>query len=119
MNIINMSGSVSGGSQRHVHELEGSVMIAEKKCDPHNHRFAVVTGPATTGGSGHVHDVVFRTDFYEDHYHEFRGKTKSAVRVGDRHVHFLEGETFGSDGHCHDFRAATMIEDPIGEDCGC
>jgi hypothetical protein len=115
MNIINMSGgSDCPEAQRHDHELEGSVMIAERQEDPHNHRFATVTGPAIPSGKSHVHDVKFRTDFYEDHFHEFQGKTLGAVEVGDRHVHFIEGETFMSEGHCHEFRAATMIDDPIG-----
>ena len=101
--------------QRHVHELLGSVQIATEECeDPHNHRFATVSGQAIlVGGGDHVHEVIFRTDFYEDHFHEFRGRTLGAVPVGDRHVHYLAGTTTEEEDHYHDFRAATMIEDPI------
>jgi hypothetical protein len=104
--------------QKHVHEIVGSVQIAERGEDPHNHRFATVSGEAipTTCGKNHVHQVRFRTDFYEGHYHEFFGTTCPAVEVGDRHVHFLESVTTENDGHKHCFRVATLIEDPIGED---
>lgn len=112
---INVS-PFSEDTQRHVHEVQGSVMIAEERGYPHNHRFATVTGDAIPSGNGdHVHDVSFRTDFYEDHYHEFSGRTGGAIRVGDRHVHFLCSHTTVNDGHRHDFRFSTLIEDPIGE----
>ena len=102
--------------QKHVHELLGSVEIAERKEDPHNHRFATVTDEAIQVGPSHVHNVRFRTDFYEDHFHEFIGTTTIAIPVGDgRHVHFLKSITTQNDGHRHTFRAATLIEDPIGE----
>ena len=102
--------------QRHVHEVEGSVEIAERQEDPHNHRFATVSGQAIPIGNGdHVHLVRFRTDFYEDHFHEFKGKTGGMIPVGDRHVHFLESVTTVVDGHQHEFRVATLIDDPIGE----
>ena len=103
--------------QTHVHEMVGSVQIAEAQTDPHNHRFAVVTGEAIPAGKGdHVHDVKFRTDFYEDHFHEFCGRTQGAIPVGDgRHVHFLDSVTEQSEGHRHKFRVATLIDDPIGE----
>lgn len=100
--------------QEHVHEILGSVMIAEPREDPHNHRFATVSCEQIGTGINHFHEVKFRTDFYEGHYHEFCGRTTGAVIVGDRHVHFLRGETTENDGHTHDFRAATLIEDPIG-----
>ncbi|MDF2943881.1 MAG: hypothetical protein K0S01_2739 [Herbinix sp.] len=104
--------------QRHVHELVGSVKIAEEEDDPHNHRFATVTGEAIPyGDHDHVHEVVFRTDFFEDHFHEFRGKTGCAIPVGDRHVHFIESVTTVNDGHRHNFEAATLINDPIGDNC--
>ena len=62
--------------QHHVHEVQGSVKIAEPIDDPHNHRFATVSGEAIPTRNGdHVHEVVFRTDFYEEHFHEFCGKT--------------------------------------------
>jgi hypothetical protein len=102
--------------QRHVHEVQGSVEIAERNVDPHNHRFATVTGEARpVNNLNHVHDIAFRTDFYEDHFHEFFGTTGLAIRVGDRHVHFLKSVTTLVDGHRHEFRVATLIEDPIGE----
>ena len=101
--------------QTHVHEMLGSVEIAEATTDPHNHRFATVTGPAIFCGLSHVHEVFFRTDFYEDHYHEFCGRTLGAIDVNDRHVHFLDSVTMVSEDHQHDFKVATLIEDPIGD----
>lgn len=104
--------------QRHVHEVQGSTRIAERCEDPHNHRFATVSGEAIPYGCDHYHEVRFRTDFYEDHFHEFCGRTSGAIPVGgNRHVHFLESVTTVNDGHSHKFRVATLIEDPIGEDC--
>jgi hypothetical protein len=103
--------------QRHVHEIQGSVKIAEREEDPHNHRFATVSGEAIPQHDGdHIHEVMFRTDFYEGHFHEFRGRTLGAVKVGDRHVHFLESVTTVNDGHRHEFRFATLIDDPIGDE---
>lgn len=102
--------------QTHVHEIQGSVMIAEREEDPHNHRFATVSGEAIpVDPDNHVHDVYFRTDFYEDHFHEFCGRTYPAIQVGDRHVHFLKSVTTVVDGHQHAFRFATLIQDPIDE----
>ncbi len=98
--------------QFHVHEVQGSVQIAEPH-DPHNHRFATVTGKAIpTCGGDHVHEVKFRTDFYENHFHEFCGTTCGAIDVGDRHVHFLKSVTSINDGHNHEFRFGTLINDP-------
>ena len=102
--------------QRHVHEILGSVEIAERQEDPHNHRFATVSGEAIGTGLDHFHEVRFRTDFYENHYHEYRGKTSCAIDVGDRHVHFLESVTTENDGHRHSFRVATLINDPIADE---
>lgn len=103
--------------QKHVHEVQGSVMIAEREENPHNHRFATVTGEAIPCGTeDHFHEIRFRTDFYENHFHEFCGKTGGAIQVGDRHVHFLKSVTTENDGHQHEFRLATFIEDPIGEE---
>ena len=102
--------------QKHVHELQGSVMIAEREEDPHNHRFCTVTGeaiPCMGNEHDHVHEVVFRTDFYEDHFHEFRGMTGGAIPVGNRHVHFIESVTSEEECHRHCFEAATLIENPI------
>lgn len=103
--------------QTHVHEVLGSVWIAEAATDPHNHRFAVVTCDVIPVGTrDHVHEVKFRTDFYEDHFHEFSGRTQGAIPVGNgRHVHFLESVTEQNEGHRHKFRVATLIDDPIGE----
>ncbi|QHI71773.1 YmaF family protein [Aminipila terrae] len=103
--------------QSHVHEVLGSVEIAEPNTDPHNHRFASVTGQVIPiRGNNHIHELNFRTDFYEDHFHEFCGKTGPAIPVGDdRHVHFLESVTLVSEGHRHEFRVATLINDPIGD----
>lgn len=102
--------------QTHVHEVLGSLEIAEPQEDPHNHRFATLSGEAIFCGSDHFHKIKFRTDFYENHFHEFCGKTLGAIPVGDdRHVHFLESVTSVNDGHRHDFRVATLIENPIGE----
>jgi len=105
--------------QTHVHEIQGSVMIAEEREDPHNHRFATVSGEVIRTGPNprnHVHKVFFRTDFYENHFHEFCERTLEAIPVGDRHVHFLESVTTENDGHRHEFRFATLIENPIGEE---
>jgi len=102
--------------QRHVHEIQGSVQIAEPQEDPHNHRFATVSGEAIQVGQDHFHEVMFKTDFYEEHFHEYCGRTSGAIPVGDRHVHFLESVTTENDGHRHRFRFATLIDDPIGEE---
>lgn len=103
--------------QRHVHEILGSVMIAEAQTDPHNHRFATVSGQAIlVGCDDHIHEVEFRTDFYEDHFHMFKGKSSGMIPVGGgRHVHFAMAQTNIVDGHRHEFRVAALINDPIGE----
>lgn len=104
--------------QKHVHELQGSVKIADED-EPHNHRFCTVTCEAIPFGDGdHVHEVEFLTDFFDDHFHEFKGKTGCAIPVGDgRHVHFIDSVTTVNDGHRHAFEAATLIENPIEKDC--
>jgi hypothetical protein len=99
----------------HVHEILGSVEIAEANTDPHNHRFATVSNQVIGCGLNHVHEVLFRTDFYEDHFHEFCGRTCPAIVVGDRHVHFLESVTRVAENHVHEFRFATLIDNPIGD----
>lgn len=102
----------------HVHEVLGSVQIAEEREDPHNHRFATVSGKAIPKGEGnHIHEVKFCTDTFDDHNHEFCGKTCGAIRVGDRHVHFLESVTSIEDGHKHKFRVATLVDNPIEKEC--
>ncbi len=111
-----MSSRFDCETQRHVHEILGSVEVAEVESDPHNHRFALVSGQAVSiGNDDHAHDVTFRTDFYEDHFHEFCGRTGGMIPVGDRHVHFLESVTKESEGHMHEFRLGTMLNDPIGD----
>lgn len=107
-------GGISPDLQFHDHEVLGSVMIAGQI--PHNHRFATVSSEARFIGNGdHVHDVWFRTDYFQGHYHEGWVTTGGAIWIGDRHVHFLQGATTVDAGHFHNFRAGTMIEDPIGE----
>lgn len=104
--------------QTHTHEYEGSVKIAEPKEDPHNHRFACVTGEAilTSDGRSHFHKLNNRTDFYEDHFHKMCDVTGPAIPVGnDRHVHFVDGDTTINDGHQHEFQFATLIDNPIGD----
>lgn len=102
--------------QRHVHEVQGSVKIPAPPEEPHNHRFATVTGEALPcGPNNHFHEIKFRSDFYENHFHEFCGRTSPAIQVGDRHVHFLESITTENDDHVHEFRLGTFIDDPIGD----
>jgi hypothetical protein len=110
---IQLGEEICHEQQKHVHELQGSVKLAEED-DPHNHRFCTMTEEACPVGAGeHIHEVCFRTDYYDGHYHEFRGKTGVAIPVGDRHVHFIESVTTVNDRHSHDFEAATLIENPI------
>lgn len=81
VNCCHMCGCDSR-PQRHVHEIVGRVEIAEENTDPHNHRFATVSGEAIPLGNGdHVHEVCFRTDFYENHFHEFHGRSGGAIDV--------------------------------------
>lgn len=102
--------------QRHVHEIQASVKIAESCRNPHNHRLATVSDEALYMGNDHCHDVKFRTDYYDGHFHTFSGRTTGAIEVCDgRHVHYLQSVTSENDEHCHEFRLATLIEDPIGE----
>jgi len=108
--------------QTHDHEFEGSVKIAQANQDPHNHRFAGVTGEAIPIQNGsHFHMLSTNTDFYEDHFHMVVDRTGPAIQVGDgRHVHFASGQTTVNDGHRHEFMFATLIEDPIGDiKCRC
>lgn len=109
--------------QTHVHEVVGSVRLAELEDDPHNHRFAGVTGEVMTLPCGrpgeHIHIFQTKTDFYEDHFHPICVKTGVNVRVGEgddaRHVHFIDANTDVREGHCHEFIVATLIENPIGD----
>lgn len=106
-------------TQTHVHEVVGSVRIAERKEDPHNHRFAGVTNEVIAVPGGHVHRLTTKTDFYEDHFHPICVTTGLPVPVGSgddaRHVHFIDDETAVRDGHFHEFIAATLIDNPIGD----
>jgi hypothetical protein len=105
--------------QTHVHEVFGSVRLAELEEDPHNHRFAGVTDEVIVVPGGHIHKFRTKTDFYEDHFHPICVKTGLNVRVGEgedaRHVHFIDDETDLVEGHFHEFIVATLIENPIGD----
>ncbi|KAI4452904.1 metalloprotease m41 ftsh [Holotrichia oblita] len=104
-------------SQRHTHEYLGSVKIAEATEDPHNHRFAGVTGQAIPlSGGSHYHRLEDKTDFYEDHFHIVCDKTGPAIFVGNgKHIHFVEGNTTTNDQHHHQYQFATLIDNPIGD----
>lgn len=106
-------------NQTHVHEVVGSVRLAELTEDPHNHRFAGVTEEKIDIPGGHIHIFKTKTDFYEDHFHPICVKTKLQVLVGEgedtRHVHFIDDETDVVDCHFHKFIAATLIDNPIGD----
>ncbi len=103
--------------QRHTHEYLGSVKIAERREDPHNHRFAGVTGQEIYSCyKNHYHVLEGNTDFYEDHFHIVADKTGPAICVGNgRHIHYVVGQTTVSDEHRHEFQFATLIENPIGD----
>lgn len=105
--------------QTHVHEVVGSVRLAELNEDPHNHRFAGVTNEIIEVPEGHIHKFRTKTDFYEDHFHPISVKTGIQVLVGKgddtRHVHFIDDETEVVEEHFHEFIAATLIENPIGD----
>lgn len=100
----------------HVHEFLGSTKLAELEKEPHNHRFAGVSGEPIRKGNSHVHKIITNTDFYENHHHEICIQTGPAIIVCEgRHVHFARGMTSENDEHCHDFLFATLIENPIGD----
>ncbi|MBS5081123.1 MAG: YmaF family protein [Clostridiales bacterium] len=105
--------------QTHVHEVLGSVRLAELNEDPHNHRFAGVTEEIIKVPGGHIHKFTAKTDFYEDHFHPICVTTGLQVKVGkcgdERHVHFIDSQTEIEDGHFHRFIASTLIENPIGD----
>ncbi|MCD7947512.1 MAG: YmaF family protein [Oscillospiraceae bacterium] len=110
---------MSDCTQTHVHEVVGSVRLAELTEDPHNHRFAGVTEEVIQVPGGHIHALCTRTDFYEDHFHPIHIKTGLPVPVGEgddaRHIHFIDAETKVEDGHSHEFIATTLIDNPIGD----
>lgn len=98
--------------EQHVHEFLGSTKIAEKKKDPHNHRFAGVSGPAIPYFDSHVHKICTLTD-NTDHFHRIELYTGPAIPVGyNRHVHPVCGVTTCNDGHIHHFVFSTLIERP-------
>ena len=102
-------------AQRHVHEFEGSTMLAEQGADRHNHRFAGVTGQAIRSGKSHVHEIdLTHTDFL-NHFHNLKKiRTGPAIHVGNgKHVHFVTGQTTLNDGHVHQFKFATLIQAPL------
>lgn len=101
--------------QRHVHELEESVKLAEMCPDRHNHRTAAVTGQAIFIGNGnHVHKVDTRTDFL-DHFHRIDVFTGPALFIPgtNKHIHLVRGFTSVNDGHRHAFLFTTQIEAPL------
>jgi hypothetical protein len=99
--------------QRHVHEFLGSTRLAELEEDPHNHRFAGVSGEAIPVGFSHIHEIMTKTDFF-DHFHRIKARTGPAIPVGEgRHVHFVEAVTSVNDDHNHKLIFATLIEEPI------
>lgn len=102
--------------QTHVHEFLGSVKLAELDEDPHNHRFAGVSGQVIPKGNSHIHEIITRTDFYEDHFHPICVRSGPAIGVGDdKHVHFVDRATEEVDDHVHEFVVATLIQNPIGD----
>jgi hypothetical protein len=107
------------GNQTHVHEVLGSVRLAELTEDPHNHRFAGITCEVIPVEGGHIHKFHSMTDFYEDHFHLICVRTGLNVKVGEgddaRHVHFIDSATEVVDNHFHEFIVATLIENPIGD----
>ena len=111
-----MSNYQEHDKQTHVHEFLGSTRLAELDEDPHNHRFAGVTGEAICAPGGHIHIIRVRTDFF-DHFHLISVRTGPPIPVGPkeerRHVHFVFGTTTLNDGHVHEFIFATLIEAPI------
>ena len=112
-----MSNHQDSERQTHVHEFLGSTRLAELEEDPHNHRFAGVSGQAICAPGGHIHLIKTATDFF-DHFHLINVRTGPPIPVGEgRHVHFVFGTTTLVDGHVHEFIFATLIEAPIFEEC--
>lgn len=100
--------------QEHVHEFEGSTKLAELEDDPHNHRFAGVSGEEIEVPGGHIHKIFTRTDFFQNHFHFVIRLTGLQIPVGNgKHVHFVMGMTTMQDGHRHQFQFATLIDDPL------
>jgi hypothetical protein len=101
--------------QTHVHEFLGSTQIFEEPGEePHNHRFAGVSGEVHEQEGGHVHEICTNTDFFEDHHHEVGVRTGPPRWVSpDKHVHFAADQTTTEDQHFHLFQFATLIDNPI------
>ena len=101
-------------AQTHVHEIQGSVMLAEEGNDRHNHRFATVSGEVIPLPNGrHKHAFMVNTDFL-DHHHEVGGESGPNIDVGHgKHVHFGMGQSTCNDGHFHNFQFASLIESPL------
>lgn len=99
--------------QTHVHEIQGSVQLAECGKDRHNHRFSTVSGQVIPCGNSHRHAFLVNTDFY-DHLHQVVGETGLAIMIGNgKHVHFAQGKTSMNDGHHHKYEFSTLIDSPI------
>lgn len=100
-------------SQTHVHEIQGSVKLAENENGRHNHRFTTVSSQVIPITGGHKHVFFVNTDFI-DHHHELAGETGPAVNVGNgKHVHFATGSTTIDDNHNHSYQFATFIDNPL------
>lgn len=108
--------------QTHVHEFQGSTMLATPDTNPellHNHRFAGVTGPVIPRPGGHVHILSVNSDFFFNHFHQIEAQTGPPILVRDQngriigHVHGFQDVSSCVFFHAHPFKAATLIEDPI------
>jgi len=68
--------------QFHVHEVQGSVEIAEPEEDPHDHRFATVSGQALPlGVNDHFHEIKFRTDFIKTIFMNLKAEPSGQSRL--------------------------------------
>lgn len=99
----------------HVHDIEGFVKVAGRRCNLHSHCFEAVTSrEIPCGDCNHFHEVEFKTDINDCHCHTFCGRTGPAIQAGNgEHIHLLESVTSCNDGHRHCIRVATGTEDPI------
>lgn len=111
MNVFNQNNM-----QRHVHEFEGTVKLAERCPERHSHHTAGVTGEAIliNNGMNHVHRVFTNTDFF-DHFHRIDIFTGPALFIPgtNKHIHLVRGFTSFNDGHRHAFLFTTQIEAPL------
>lgn len=108
--------------QTHVHEFQGSVMLASPPDAEeliHNHRFAGISGPVIPIKGSHVHIISTDTDFFTNHIHRIDIVTGPAMLIRDDegdiigHIHAIEGETSCNFFHEHDLKGTTLIENPI------